>query len=883
MSKHVNDSEMNGLEDNITAAMSSIAGDEQHIPVSVEEGMDFRSFWRAIETQAVFWTMHKSADESKSVPVVCTSGSSDTATVWAMFLMQRYGLTASDAVKRLTGETDLEISAPFRAGLNDYEQHLRHFVSTLPAAIALDKALLKEAGQVRRKKREIPHLEISLARKQLLLERVKAPEDEQAERTPKSEKAREAEFPRKPWLTHAELVALKEQQEKGVPGQSYSVVHREMTAEELDAMPEDEKATYSEVYNYASSVRIIRKEKDAKGLLPGNVILDSLTHMLSKVGKEELYLGRMGAMYHYYFPGAPAFGEFSEKPNSHYDAIFDFAKGHILPTNQASNHYRFELGDGDFKALLGALNEQQVFERIDALLDAKKRVLINCHVGQSRSVTLTAMILMRRGGYRAIEAFKLIQRDRTEAGPKVANLIGLLAYEKQLEEEGRVLKAYDSELTKAFEDDFEARALNFNNWNYKESDGEYLLSSSLDTIGGREATADFIGFMQCKGIEFKCDALPGDQANIILDEVNFKKLKHLIPAVLLLGPAVSLYAYPKEGEELTKELTAEEESALKLSKGSFFVAFKKLKKHFEPYADKFRKLQGIIANDIIDKMVPCEASDAKPRHHAALNRSRRRMLQLVVVVQSELKEREQLVDQALVEVDKILEKTKSLGVPEGQSEAAKGDDVQAQVQTSEAGLVSEGGSQPDGGGAEKVESTITLLVVASRMSPFPMQKSCTFQAQDISSYQNFVEALTKKMLEGNQELSPHYEAISKTFRILFSGKLDSTNYSVERMREIAGGDVTFVCQSDGDKYQIALQNIRAEAAAEPELETELGGGEVPAKPEADPKVTTNNVGGDQPTQTGVASKVRAGEAEKKIAKEALAKVNEANHSCRVLG
>jgi|GEM_PF-1967016 len=355
-----------------------------------------------------------------------------------------------------------------------------------------------------------------------------------------SKAPRKEEFPRQPWLTLAEVDKLSKEQAQGIPGQTYSIPYRAMTETEIASIPEGEQDVHETIYDsYITSIKGIL---DTGGLFTGKptymrpdasevsgVCIDALGSMVSSMGATgNLWLGRVGAMYYTYFSEAPAFRGFADNPPpKDYDAIFDFAMGHALPSKKHDHHYRYELGDGNFKALIEALEKDKVFERMNALLDAGKRVLINCHVGRSRSVTVTAMLLMNRYGYRAIEALKLIQRDRTEAGPKAANVCGLLDYEQKLRDKGVVFKEYDAGLTEGFVEDFERQAL---------ADVEWIVTQRTDTKAVSffrkahctMAFTDFVGYLQCKGVAFSYKVLGANHATITLDNLNYAKLQSSI-------------------------------------------------------------------------------------------------------------------------------------------------------------------------------------------------------------------------------------------------------------------------------------------------------------------------------------------------------------------
>lgn len=75
------------------------------------------------------------------------------------------------------------------------------------------------------------------------------------------------------------------------------------------------------------------------------------------------------------------------------------------------------------------------FDKIDRCLNSNGRVLVHCHEGISRSVTLTTAYLMKREGWSFNEAIATVRRGRDKADPNLGFVMLLQEYEDMLKAE----------------------------------------------------------------------------------------------------------------------------------------------------------------------------------------------------------------------------------------------------------------------------------------------------------------------------------------------------------------------------------------------------------------------------------------------------------------
>ncbi|MFT5319429.1 MAG: putative protein tyrosine phosphatase [Chlamydiales bacterium] len=83
------------------------------------------------------------------------------------------------------------------------------------------------------------------------------------------------------------------------------------------------------------------------------------------------------------------------------------------------------------------------FDKIDECLKASGKVLIHCHEGISRSVTLTTAYLMKREGWSFDEAMKTVRSARDKASPNIGFVLLLKDYEELLK------KKFEEEIKEA--------------------------------------------------------------------------------------------------------------------------------------------------------------------------------------------------------------------------------------------------------------------------------------------------------------------------------------------------------------------------------------------------------------------------------------------------
>ena len=78
---------------------------------------------------------------------------------------------------------------------------------------------------------------------------------------------------------------------------------------------------------------------------------------------------------------------------------------------------------------------KEAFERIDHALEYKRKVLIHCHEGISRSVTLTTAYLMKKEGLSFDRAIAIVKNARKKADPNLGFYMLLQEYGELLEKE----------------------------------------------------------------------------------------------------------------------------------------------------------------------------------------------------------------------------------------------------------------------------------------------------------------------------------------------------------------------------------------------------------------------------------------------------------------
>lgn len=147
---------------------------------------------------------------------------------------------------------------------------------------------------------------------------------------------------------------------------------------------------------------------------------------------ENLYIGNVYTVYGHYD---------SSNQYPKFDLIIDLSmtdfEQHVPPITMDKNHYRIPLPDtgSNFVEIVEELQRLQIFKKIAEFRREGKKVLINCHMGMSRSATVAILFLMETYQISLIQAYHYLQKIRPIVLPNPGYFSCLLEYEHKLQVE----------------------------------------------------------------------------------------------------------------------------------------------------------------------------------------------------------------------------------------------------------------------------------------------------------------------------------------------------------------------------------------------------------------------------------------------------------------
>lgn len=247
----------------------------------------------------------------------------------------------------------------------------------------------------------------------------------------------------------------------------------------------------------------------------------NVTHFVSKQSAwaqeflENLFIGNVYALYGHY-----------DKQGGYpkYDLIIDLSE--FKKNNQFiqldSNHHTIAIEDNgiNFPELLEEIRSQEIFKEINQAREAKKRVLINCQMGMSRSATLAILYMMETYGVSLVQAYRHLQRYRPMVEPNPGYFAALHYHEANLTVEPPPFEAAKSWLQEFIK--------NPEPLSVEEKEDSVILKLTRDRGELGSAFIDFVSLLRMLNISFillNCDGRSGD-VHISLND--FKKLKLLL-------------------------------------------------------------------------------------------------------------------------------------------------------------------------------------------------------------------------------------------------------------------------------------------------------------------------------------------------------------------
>lgn len=235
-----------------------------------------------------------------------------------------------------------------------------------------------------------------------------------------------------------------------------------------------------------------------------------------------------------------------------YDVIIDISHRNLKPygIQPFEGHTQIVVEDNGTDALFKELDEQGIFEKIDAARKANKKVLINCAAGQSRSATTVIKYLMRTYHISFIQAYHHLKAHRPEINPNPGYIKLLLAYENELSQEiarsGRKIAPIDTDAAQAWLDDLQKNPCKQLREHLEDS-GISAITRTGDKIhlkitDHKSTFIVLITFLKIKGLPFELHECDAHFANIVISYDVYEKLTGQPSSSI--APPSSLTTYP---------------------------------------------------------------------------------------------------------------------------------------------------------------------------------------------------------------------------------------------------------------------------------------------------------------------------------------------------
>lgn len=107
-----------------------------------------------------------------------------------------------------------------------------------------------------------------------------------------------------------------------------------------------------------------------------------------------------------------------EEPTNQFESIITVCQDSVEDNVSAEQEYHFFcMADGPHNAYGGDSSYELFEEAVDAVLDAAEPLVVHCHMGQSRSVSVVTAAIAVRDGMSFSEAFGQVRRYRPQADP----------------------------------------------------------------------------------------------------------------------------------------------------------------------------------------------------------------------------------------------------------------------------------------------------------------------------------------------------------------------------------------------------------------------------------------------------------------------------------
>ena len=107
-----------------------------------------------------------------------------------------------------------------------------------------------------------------------------------------------------------------------------------------------------------------------------------------------------------------------EEPTNHFESIITVCQDSVEDNVSSEQEYHFFcMADGPHNAYGGDSSYELFAEAVDTVLDAAKPLVVHCHMGQSRSVSVVTAAIAVRDGMSFSEAFGQVRRYRPQAHP----------------------------------------------------------------------------------------------------------------------------------------------------------------------------------------------------------------------------------------------------------------------------------------------------------------------------------------------------------------------------------------------------------------------------------------------------------------------------------
>ncbi|KTD25195.1 dual specificity protein phosphatase family protein [Legionella maceachernii] len=247
----------------------------------------------------------------------------------------------------------------------------------------------------------------------------------------------------------------------------------------------------------------------------------SITHYVSSPSAwaqeflENLFIGSVYSLYGHYDRG-------DEYPK--YDLIIDLSE--FRKNNQFiqldSHHHTITIEDNgmNFPELVEQIRSQDIFKKINQAREARKKVLINCQMGMSRSATLAILYMMETYGVSLVQAYRYLQRYRPIVEPNPGYFAALHDHEANLTVEPPPFEAAKSWLNEFVSNPDLLRV--------EEKEDSVILRVTRETGELGSAFIDLISFLRMNHISvtlLNCDGRIGE---VCISSTGYKTLQTLL-------------------------------------------------------------------------------------------------------------------------------------------------------------------------------------------------------------------------------------------------------------------------------------------------------------------------------------------------------------------